>query len=849
MPFLKKGKRLKKQVLQAQDQIAVEKCLSGLMEAIADNLVVVNAEGSIVRTNRAALELLGFDNNELVDKSLPQILELRNSNSANDKYLDIADFFQKKIIKDQEGYLKTKQGHKIPVCFSGSVLFEQGQNQFLILAHDMRKTENLLSTLANSKRDVEKTCMASINMMEDLTESKNQLEQSKLALEELSKNLEEKVKERTFELALLYDVSTAISYIIDYQQLLKLVMESLLKVVDYDLCASLLFTKDNASITIKPAYSELEKFVPEITNKIIAYASTFSGEDISAKKLETFLLTTLPAEQELNLEDKSIKSFFNAPFIVGGKTLGMITVASTKDNAFNEEHIRFIYTIANQTSNALERLQALIKAEKTKMESMVESMTEGVIMIDEQGAVAVINPRARYMLGLEEIEEIEPQLLFERMGLNLNEDIKKSVSQGVLVSKEIFLPPDKKEILKCDITPVKGQEDKTIGVGIILRDITKEKEVDRMKSEFISTVSHELRTPLAIIKEGVGLIVERIAGDINEKQEKILNAAEENLDRLAKIIENLLDVSKIEAGKVGLKRSHVNLTMLVRKIILNFERRVKDKGLVLQTFGLDEDVEIYADGDRIIQVFTNLIGNALKFVDKGFIEIGLQEYPEYVECSVADSGIGIAEEDLPKVFSKFEQFGRLAGGGEKGTGLGLNIAKAIVEMHRGQIRVQSKLGKGTKFIFTIPKYTVEKLFREYVYDCVKDAMKQETKLTVGCLAIDHFEEIRNNDGEKKAHFTAKKLAEIIDNSVRETDLVLTNEKGQIYIILSGCSRDDCQVVKEKLTAAVDKYFGYNKQKKTIKMNMKMATYPDDAANPDKLLNKMNECNYDFGKEA
>ncbi|MFH1874364.1 MAG: ATP-binding protein [Pseudomonadota bacterium] len=839
MPFFRRGKQLQEDMLQAQEKIVAEKCLLQLIESIADNLLVLDRNGKIVRANLATLELLGYENQELKEKSLNKILELKGSNLSN-KELNLADIFQQKVVKEQEGYFKTKSGQKVPVNFSSSVLFNADTEAVLILARDMRKIQNLLSNLENSKKDVEKTCLASINMMEDLTESKKQLEQSKQELENFSKNLERKVQERTFELTLLYDVSTTISYILDYQQLLKLVMESLLKVVKYDVCTSLLFTNDNATITFKPAHAQCEKFIPELKNKIIAYASTFAGEDMGRKKIETFLLPALQPEADADFANQSINSVFNAPFIVGGKTLGVLSVASTKEKAFGEEQIRFIYTIANHTSNALERLQALIKAEKSKMESMVESMMEGVVMIDEQGEVAIINPRARYMLGLEEIEQVGQPLLFERMGLDLSQDIKRSISQGILISKEIFLPPEHKEILKCDIAPVKGQGNKSIGVGIILRDITKEKEVDRMKNDFISTVSHELRTPLAIIKEGVGLIVERIAGDINEKQEKILHAAAENLDRLAKIIENLLDVSKIEAGKVGLDRSQVNLSVLVRKVLLNFERRIKDKNLELKTSGLDKDINIYADGDRIVQVFTNLIGNALKFVEKGFVEIDLKETADYVECVVADSGIGIAEEDLPRVFSKFEQFNRLHGAGEKGAGLGLSIAKAIVEMHRGKIRVESKLGVGTKFIFTIPKYTVEKLFKEYVYDGVKDAMKKDKKLTIACLGIDKFEEIQDKEGVKKAAFTLKKMAQLMESSVRDTDLVLVDEQGKIYIILSGCRREDCQIVKDKLNAIVDKYFNYTKKKQPVVLRIGMATYPDDAASADKLLAKMKE---------
>lgn len=227
--------------------------------------------------------------------------------------------------------------------------------------------------------------------------------------------------------------------------------------------------------------------------------------------------------------------------------------------------------------------------------------------------------------------------------------------------------------------------------------------LDQLKSDFISTVSHELRTPLSITKEGISLVLGKIPGDINEKQAKILVAAKNNIDRLARIINELLDISKIEAGKAELKKGQVDMTGLIREIVSSFGPEVKKKGLSLKLNLPKKGIDIYADRDKIIQVFTNLISNSLRFTEKGYIKISAVERKKEVECTVADTGRGIPEEDLPRAFGKFQQFGRMAGPGEKGTGLGLSIAKGIIEMHRGKIWVESGPGKGTKFNFILPK--------------------------------------------------------------------------------------------------------------------------------------------------
>ena len=240
------------------------------------------------------------------------------------------------------------------------------------------------------------------------------------------------------------------------------------------------------------------------------------------------------------------------------------------------------------------------------------------------------------------------------------------------------------------------------------------KGLDRLKADFISTVSHELRTPLAITKLGIDIVLNRTTGEINEKQKEVLDAAKRNIDRLARIIDELLDVSKIEAGKVELKRELVDIAGLIRQAASSFELNLKGKNLELKINVPEKQIDAFVDPDKLTQVLTNLIGNALKFTDRGYIEVSLQEKEKEIECVVVDTGVGISEEDLSKVFGKFEQFGRLPGPGEKGTGLGLAITKGIIELHGGKIWVESPAWpslpagrQGARFSFILPKYTDE----------------------------------------------------------------------------------------------------------------------------------------------
>lgn len=226
---------------------------------------------------------------------------------------------------------------------------------------------------------------------------------------------------------------------------------------------------------------------------------------------------------------------------------------------------------------------------------------------------------------------------------------------------------------------------------------------DTLKSEFVSVVSHELRTPLSIIKEGISLVLDQIPGKTNSNQDKILNTSKDNIDRLARIINNLLDISKIESGKIELAKKPVDINELARKAVSIFEAKIKERKLETKLNLADGKLDIVIDEDRIFEVLINLIGNSLKFTNQGYIAVEVIDKGQEVECIVADSGIGIDKENIPKLFNKFIQFGRIDAGGERGTGLGLSIAKGLVDLHGGKIWIETEPGKGTKVHFTLPK--------------------------------------------------------------------------------------------------------------------------------------------------
>jgi signal transduction histidine kinase len=230
------------------------------------------------------------------------------------------------------------------------------------------------------------------------------------------------------------------------------------------------------------------------------------------------------------------------------------------------------------------------------------------------------------------------------------------------------------------------------------------KELDRLKSDFVSNVSHELRTPLTAIKGAVDLVLREVAGPLTEKQTHYLIRVRSNTQHLAGLINDLLDLSKIESGKIEMKSSRVSVGGLVHEVVETLRPVAAEKGIALDATTPEPSIMVWADRDKINQVLMNLIGNAIKFTPAhGTVTVSASRNGnDDVQVSVADTGPGIALNEKEKIFDKFYQVAEVDGVKPKGTGLGLAICKALVELHRGRIWVESERSRGSTFSFTLP---------------------------------------------------------------------------------------------------------------------------------------------------
>ena len=345
---------------------------------------------------------------------------------------------------------------------------------------------------------------------------------------------------------------------------------------------------------------------------------------------------------------------------------------------------------------------------------------------------------------------------------------------------------------------VKGKIDVDLLKRTIIYTVERNR-LEKLRDQFITTVSHELRTPLAIIKETTHQMNDGICGPFTDMQKKYLAQLIRNTDRLGILISDILDISRIESGKLDLNKETVNLVDIADEMLKSFLLLANKKGLQLKKVNSTARMDIFADREKIIQVLTNLLGNAVKFTQAGHVGISVEDKPNEIQCCVYDTGKGISDTDLPKLFNKFEQFGREYGPGEKGTGLGLAITRAIVEKHGGKIWAESKLGEWTRFIFTLPKVSFDLLLKQILQDKINIACKEKSNFSLLSVKIDskspQSEKLVQQDVFRNVLDSVEKV--VRSNLFRKQDVVL-RDGNFLYVFLAGANRENTVKVKQRM---------------------------------------------------
>ncbi|MGM0596688.1 MAG: ATP-binding protein [Myxococcota bacterium] len=346
--------------------------------------------------------------------------------------------------------------------------------------------------------------------------------------------------------------------------------------------------------------------------------------------------------------------------------------------------------------------------EKNKGAAILSNIEDGLVVFDDNLKATNINPAGHKILGLSytDTESLHCQDIFSysKVCKQLKETIDKGKHPDVPAEKRIIsLSVDNKvRQYMFSISVIHGSNKNFDGIVLLLRDVTRMKEIENMKNEFVIVASHELRTPLTSMGMCIDLLMESILDMIPEKDKKLLKAAHEETHRMKALINDLLDLSKIEAGQIEMQFNKVKVDTLTKHVKKVFKHQFETKSIKIST-DIPEDLpEVKVDANKITWVLTNLISNAMRYVgEDGHITLKALKIGSSVHMSVQDNGPGIPQEYQSKIFQKFVQ---VEGQETKGTGLGLAICKEIVRAHGGAIWVESTEGEGSTFTFTLPLF-------------------------------------------------------------------------------------------------------------------------------------------------
>jgi PAS domain S-box-containing protein len=534
--------------------------------------------------------------------------------------------------------------------------------------------------------------------------------------------LYEETRRRASELAVLHQVAQATVAVVDVDDLLCQATEAVAATLYPDLFGFVLYDSVRGCLVPHPSYHgitarQLQTIIP-LEHSVSGYVAR-TGQPRIVQDVQKELLY-------LELVSTS-RSEIAVPLKVGEQVIGVINAESPRPAAFSESDLRFLTTLAGQVSTIIERAQlyeqlrqqassladevaartAELRAERDRTQAVLDSAGEGIFFTDAAGVVLYLNPAMSEQTGYTAAEAAGrlPTIWQASNDKDGHDPMQDALQAGRLWSGELLARRQDGTLYDANLTiaPIYSAAGDLTGFVGIQSDISRLKEVDRLKSKFVSNVSHELRTPLTNIKTYLTLL-ER---GRPERQDYYLEVLHHETERLTRLIQDLLDVSSLETGVMPIALQPVNLADLAQHVSHVFVARAEAKHVL---FRLAVDPAIpptLADGRQLEQVLINLIGNALAYTPEGgqiTVHSGIMERHgrPMLFLQVADTGIGIAPQDLPRVFERFFRGQAALDGSIPGTGLGLAISKEIIDRHNGYIDVTSQLGKGTIFTVWLP---------------------------------------------------------------------------------------------------------------------------------------------------
>lgn len=597
-----------------------------------------------------------------------------------------------------------------------NILVQERTQELEIELEKRRKAEN---TLLGLNIQLQQNQTAMLNLMDDM---QNEIENRKRLESELESSLKNE-KRQTFELELLLEGAKSILQDREFNLTAKKNFDLLKKITGAASGYVVLLNNQNPSKDL--AYFKSDNMPFDIKNNIPLNPDSLKSVVLNTNKIiyeNDFMHSHLG--KSLPKDHVALRNALYSPLIMEGKSVGLICLINKAED-FNENDVRTAEAFSNLTTLALDNWKSREKLADSEelFRSTILQSNDGIVIADSEFRIIEWNIAQTQIFGYT-ADEMQGKTLWEFQYINLPEELR--TEENFLQIKHKWLTimdesVENKESLLSVIKEIEIQTKhnlrKTIQVssfairlpgktlyGSFTRDITDQKYTERMKDSFINMVSHELRTPLASIKGSIDLLMQLQETNFTKEQSLILDICKKNTDRLCTFVNHVLDFQKLKNKSIDLNIAKINLRKLLKDVYSLMLVPAKEKNIQLELDIKQNLPKIECDHDSIYRLMINLVSNGISFTEKGSVSISCKYISaiQAVEICVSDTGIGIQQDDIKKLFASFSQITSSNYSRPGSSGLGLAISKEIVERHHGKIWVESKINEGTSFFVVLP---------------------------------------------------------------------------------------------------------------------------------------------------
>lgn len=765
--------------------------LEALLDSSPDNIIIIDLDGRIVPVNDPAKAMVRRVSGGAATVDVASVLR-----GGEGEYEALKErLLQEGHVGEHETHLLTPSG-KLPVTIS-------------------------ISTF----RDRKGKAKGAVAIVKDISTRRSTERALRRANRKLRRTHGE-VRRVADELSHLYGVSSTLASVVDFDRLIEQTASALIGRGLADVAGLALFGGS-------PRRAFL--YVPEVLDEQAREAARHDFVDgvewVSAGPPGTaaaLCVLEVPGRRVAEADTSEIADLV-LPLGARGRDLGRLWVRQygKGPQAHNQEQL--LKTIALELAVTIDRLQEVEIEERRRIQALIEGMSEPVIMLDENFRMLCAHPQARLLLGLKEgntdldFGRLEPPALarlFQRAARDRDRTLEE----------EIVLPLSTPRIFRVAITPVTREGGALIGTVAVFQDVTRWREAEQLKSDFVANVSHELRTPLTSIKEATSLLMDGVVGEISDKQRECLQIAAGECERLARLVDDILELSRIESARICLNRTYSSVLSTAKSALESLRRTAENAGISLTIEAPRSIPMLLFDHDRVTQILVNLLGNAIKFTSQGgTVRLVIESGDRFVRIRVIDNGSGIPEGETEKIFEKFYRGDSAVSYAKQGTGLGLPICKALVQLHGGTIGVKSEVGKGTEIHFTLPRITARRALVDHVESVIERARREEQH--VGLIALVLGGEGRKKEGDPL--FLERVRTIVAKGIYKARDRVFTRDGRSLVIVLPEADGPALGAVVGRLEELLRKELG--EEIVARRLAWRRAVYPVDGHKARDLL--------------